>query len=103
MTISTDGGTEPVWGRDGRELFYRNQGRLMAVAVEADPEFSAQPAREAFNDRYLLNPSGLNAYYDVDPAGPRFLMIEPSPNAPPTQLEVTLNWFQELTERMPVP
>ena len=31
--ISTDGGSEPIWSRDGRELFYRNGNKMMAVAV----------------------------------------------------------------------
>jgi Tol biopolymer transport system component len=32
--ISTEGGTEAVWSRDGRELFYRNGSRMMAVAID---------------------------------------------------------------------
>jgi len=32
--IQTEGGTEAVWARNGRELFYRNGDKMMAVAVE---------------------------------------------------------------------
>jgi eukaryotic-like serine/threonine-protein kinase len=39
--ISTSGGQEPRWSRDGRELFYRNGDAMMAVAVETKPAFKA--------------------------------------------------------------
>jgi len=39
--ISTEGGVEPVWARNGRELFYRNGDQMMAVEITTDPIFSA--------------------------------------------------------------
>ena len=39
--ISTDGGDEPVWSRDGRELFYRNGNAMMAVPITSQPTFAA--------------------------------------------------------------
>ena len=36
--ISNQGGSQPLWARDGRELFYRNGNRFMAVSVETEPE-----------------------------------------------------------------
>jgi len=38
--ISTDGGAEPVWSRDGKELFYRNGDKMMSVSVETRPTFT---------------------------------------------------------------
>jgi hypothetical protein len=35
--VSTEGGTNPVWARSGREIFYRSEDKMMAVAVEAQP------------------------------------------------------------------
>ena len=35
------GGTEPAWSRDGRELFYRDENRLMAVSVRTTPRLAA--------------------------------------------------------------
>ena len=42
--------------------------------------------------------------YDVSPDGQRFLMLKPveSPTSPPTQINVVLNWFEELKQRVPV-
>ena len=40
--ISTDGGAEPVWSRDGRELFYARGFKTMAVRVQTTPEFRAE-------------------------------------------------------------
>jgi eukaryotic-like serine/threonine-protein kinase len=37
--ISTDGGTEPVWNRNGRELFYRSGNKMMAVDITTEPGF----------------------------------------------------------------
>ena len=39
--ISTDGGTEPVWNPNGRELFYRNGNKMMAVDIATRPVFAA--------------------------------------------------------------
>ena len=44
--ISTDGGTEPVWNRNGRELFYRSGNKMMAVDITTQPSF-AQASPEA--------------------------------------------------------
>jgi eukaryotic-like serine/threonine-protein kinase len=43
VLISTDGGTEPRWSRNGRELFYRNADKFMAVDVMTQPTFSPGP------------------------------------------------------------
>jgi hypothetical protein len=42
--ISTEGGNEPVWNPDGRELFYRAGNSIMAVAVTLRPGFSVGQA-----------------------------------------------------------
>ncbi len=39
VQISSQGGTEPVWAKNGRELFYRNQEEMMVVGIETKPEF----------------------------------------------------------------
>jgi eukaryotic-like serine/threonine-protein kinase len=71
--ISTDGGSEPRWARNGRELFYRNGDRMMAVTVTSDTTFSATKPRLLFEAKALL---GESMTYDVTPDG-EFLMIEP--------------------------
>uniref|UniRef100_Q01ZL0 Serine/threonine protein kinase n=1 Tax=Solibacter usitatus (strain Ellin6076) TaxID=234267 RepID=Q01ZL0_SOLUE len=80
VQVSSQGGLDPVWGRQGRELFYRSGGKMMAVDIEAGT------ARVLFEARY-------NGGYDVSADGQRFLMVKSGGAAPPvTELNVVLNW-----------
>ncbi len=99
--ISTQGGVEPVWARSGRELFYRNGDRMMAVEITTEPSFSAVTPRLLFEGPYDP-PAGTRANYDVSPDGQRFLMIKATEQeATSPQINVVLNWFEELKERVP--
>jgi len=100
--ISTEGGTEPVWNRNGRELFYRAGDKLMAVEITTQPALSVGKPRVLFEGRYVPSPSS-PANYDVSPDGQRFLMVKPNEQeqAAPTQINVVLNWFEELKRRVP--
>jgi serine/threonine-protein kinase len=99
VTISHDGGTEPVWAANGRELFYRNGTRLYAAAVATEAAFEASPARVIFEGAYELDrgSGAANANYDVTRDGQRFVMIQ-APTAS-TNIIVVLNWFGELAAR----
>jgi Tol biopolymer transport system component/predicted Ser/Thr protein kinase len=99
--ISTEGGTEPEWNRNGRELFYRSGGKMMAVDIATQPGFAAGKPRVLFEGRY--NPAaGATSNYDVSPDGQRFLMIKPDEQeAATTQINVVLNWFEELKQKVP--
>jgi len=101
--ISTEGGTEPVWNPNGRELFYRSGDRMMAVDIVTQPGFVAGRPRMLFEKRYEAAPAPI-VNYDVSPDGQRFLMIKPvdQEEAAPTQINVVLNWFEELKRRVPV-
>jgi eukaryotic-like serine/threonine-protein kinase len=99
--ISTDGGTEPVWNRNGRELFYRSANKMMAVDVVTQPTFSAGKPRLVFEGRYLARTGGSPANYDVSPDGQRFLMIKASDETPASQINIVLNWFEELKQKVP--
>jgi Tol biopolymer transport system component len=99
MQISSEGGTEPVWSRDGRELFYLSGSRMMAVAVEAGSAFQAGAPRALFEGRFTPGPNGV-AGYDVAADG-RFLMVQPlHPDPPTNQIQVVLNWSEELRRRV---
>jgi len=95
--ISTGGGEEPVWSRDGKEIFYRNGTKWMAVDVKSVPGFSATPPRLLFSGPYVNVPG---PSYDVGPDG-RFVLIEGPPEAPVTRLNVVLNWFDDLRRLVP--
>jgi serine/threonine-protein kinase len=99
--ISTGGGTEPVWNPNGRELFYRSGEKMMAVDVATQPSFAAGKPRVLFEGQYLPTPITF-PNYDVSPDGKRFLMLEESERATSaTQINVVLNWFEELKRRVP--
>jgi serine/threonine-protein kinase len=100
--ISRDGGTEPVWNPNGRELLYRSGDKMMAVDIATQPGFTAGTPRMLFEGPYETPPVPL-ANYDVSPDGQRFLMLKPSEQeqAAPTQINVVLNWFEELKRRVP--
>jgi len=92
-TVSTSGGTLPLWARDGRELYYRAAGWMMGVRVETRPEFSVGRPQRLFkwpNAFDVLRTS----QYDVAADG-RFLMIQGEPQSI-SQVNVVLNWFEEL-------
>jgi hypothetical protein len=72
--VSTEGGTEPAWNPNGRELFYRNGDKMMAADVVTKPSFSVGKPRVLFKGPYLPTPGTVPAY-DVSPDGQRFLML----------------------------
>jgi serine/threonine-protein kinase len=96
--ISTDGGTEPVWNPQGRELFYRNGDSLWSVLVVPEPNFSVSRPRVVFRGPYMMAPGNDSAPdYDVSPGGQRFLMLkEEEVTGSVTQVIVVQNWLEEL-------
>ncbi len=100
--ISTEGGTEPVWNPNGRELFYRSGDKMMAVEITEQPSFSVGRPKVLFEGPYQPTPATF-PNYDVTPDGQRFLMLKPSEAAEvaPTQINVVLNWFEELKQKVP--
>jgi len=101
--ISTDGGQEPLWNPNGRELFYRSGSKMMAVDVDTKVGFSAAKPKVLFEGPYLLTGASFPAY-DVSSDGQRFLMLKPvdSQTSAATQINVVLNWFEELKRKVPV-
>jgi eukaryotic-like serine/threonine-protein kinase len=95
IRISPNGGVEPVWARTGRELYYREQNRLMATAVNAGPEFNFKPATPLFETRYVH--AGQPPTYDVGADG-RFVMIKAESSVGPP-FNIVLNWAAGLPAR----
>jgi Tol biopolymer transport system component len=101
--ISTDGGTEPLWNRNGRELFYRSGNKMMAVQVTMQPAFTAGKPEVLFEKEYSASEfPATGIAYDVSADGQRFLMVKESEQATAlTQINVVLNWFEELKRLAP--
>jgi Tol biopolymer transport system component len=102
VQISTDFGIEPIWSPDGRELFYMGgDTKLMAVNITTTPTFKAGMPRVLVEGRYMYN-SNHAAGYDVSPDGRRFLRVQPlHPDPLPNQINVVLNWLEELRRVLP--
>jgi serine/threonine-protein kinase len=100
LQISADGGMEPVWSRDGRELFYRNGDRMMAVPVRLGQQLHAgRPAALFTGGGFLALPFVEFRQYDVAPDGKGFVMIHlPDAQAAAVPILVT-NWFSELDRK----
>ena len=98
--VSVDGGHNPEWRPDGRELYFGDDGRLMAASVETDSAtFSAGRPEVLFPINWFFEYGWV---FDVSRDGQRFLMtrqIEP----PASKIQVVLNWNHELKQLVPVP
>jgi Tol biopolymer transport system component len=90
--LSTDGGTEPVWARDGHALFFRAGGRLMAVPIVDAAALRVGPARQMFEG--AVEPGTLDvANYDVMSGATRFVMVaSPSAETRTSDFRVVVNW-----------
>ena len=89
--VSVDGGSEPVWRRDGRELFFRNGAGMHSVTIESDAAGTAPSIGRVtllFNGPYVRNMRW--ADYDVTPDGREFVMVKD--DASSVQLQVATDW-----------
>jgi len=104
--ISTGGGGEPIWSRNGIEIFYRNADKMMAVPVSAEAVFTPGKPIELFEGRYAVDPFSNDMHnYDVTADGQAFVMIrEFWGNELQSGIDtITLvqNWFEELKRLVP--
>jgi serine/threonine-protein kinase len=110
--VSTGGGTQPLWARNGQELFYlAPNGALMSVHVAPGATWTASTPTKLMDAPYYhggngLFGQGLFRTYDVSLDDTRFLMIKEGggPNqstAAPPSIVVVQNWFEELKGLVP--
>ena len=93
--ISNGGGFEPVWGRNGTEIFYRVASRLVVASIAVSPEPHVIRRDSLFA---LSAPFGLvAAQYDVSPDGQHILA--PSSVADDSPPVMIINWVDELRRR----
>jgi serine/threonine-protein kinase len=105
--VSTEGGVQPAWSHDGRELFYTTSStKLMAVSVVEGPPLRLGDPHLLFESRaghfvVQANTRG----YDVTPDG-KFVFVtstsEEHPPLRPTEMILVQNWLEELKRRVPV-
>jgi eukaryotic-like serine/threonine-protein kinase len=90
-TVSTNGGSEPRWRADGREIYYLSEDRkLMAAAMGPGPSFDTP--KPLFLTRAVTASTGFRMHYVPSRDGRRFLVNTQSGDAAPTPITVELNW-----------
>jgi serine/threonine-protein kinase len=91
--VSTGGGGFPVWSPTGGELFYLNGTTMMSVRVEAAVGmFTASTPEPLFTGPFETG----SPPFDISPDGTYFVMVEAQPDARPSEINVVLNWHEEL-------
>jgi len=93
--ISTRGGYEPVWAHSGKELFYREETRLVSVAVKTGPTFEPGAATPLFSTSQVPFTS-IRRGYDVSPDDQRFMVTRWAGGTQAGKIIVVENWFAEL-------
>jgi hypothetical protein len=107
--VSIDGGINPAWRRDGREMYYLQDAsadgalkvRVMAVPVATAPTFSAGTPHMLFEGPFRRDGPFRN--YDVTADGQRFLLVQEvqRPPARVSQMVLVQNWVEELKRLAP--
>ncbi|MDE3152705.1 MAG: protein kinase [Gemmatimonadota bacterium] len=105
VQVSQSGGTEPRWGRNGRELFYRNgKGALVSAAVVPGAAFTLGTQTVLFDaSRFYYGPSSRS--YDVAPGDQRFVFLQKAQELkptglPPDKLVEVENWGTEVKAKL---
>jgi eukaryotic-like serine/threonine-protein kinase len=98
ITVSTEGGTQPLWNRKGKELFYRNGNKMMVVDVSMTSDLVLSQPRELFEQRYAFLTITI-PNYDVSTDGQRFLMVKDESGS--GRLNLVINWQEELKRLVP--
>ena len=102
--VSTEGGTQPLWARDSKELFYLSATGVMRIGVGPGPTWAATAPIRLFEGRYGAGSNQTGRTYDISPDGRRFLMIKianADRTAMPMNFVVVQNWREELMRLVP--
>jgi eukaryotic-like serine/threonine-protein kinase len=93
VPISVNGGSDPHWSADDRELFYVGpDGTLMSVAVHPEGPLNPEKPRPLFKIPGVRVAPPYPSRYDVDPSGQRFLVLRPIDNPQTVPLTEFVNW-----------
>jgi Periplasmic component of the Tol biopolymer transport system len=96
VQVSAGGGSEPVWSRDGKRIFYRDGRNLMAASISTTPALTVTGRTAVFPDDYMFAQAP-HANYDVSLDGSRFLMVK---SAERPELFVAYGWGSELRAQL---
>ncbi len=101
VQVSTDGGGQPVWSLDGRQLFYRGGGKLISVSVAGGDPLQLGVATPVIDDTFV-NKGANHVGYDVAADGRRFVFARETASVTPRRyFDVIEHWIPELLRRVP--
>jgi len=99
VQVSSGGGTEPVWSRDGRRIYYRSGQRVIEADVTTGAVFSFGARRSAFTLTTLARDEfRLSATYDISRDGQRIVFAQPTGSE--QKLIVIQNWFTDVRRKL---
>ena len=99
--ISKDGGVQPRWRGDGKELFYRDApGGMVAVGVRTGAAVEAGTPKTLFQTSRNSFDEGVTAInYAVTRDGQQFVVLTDARSQSPEPLTAVLNWTSLLKPR----
>jgi len=100
VQVSTVGGDQPVWSRDGQRIFFRSEGAFQEVSFAPGSPPSVSKARFVFKDTFDSPKANGHTAYDVFPDG-RFIVIQPTNRSDTAEVVVVVNWLEELKRLVP--
>ena len=104
-TVSTNGGTRPIWAPSGEELVYVSPtGALMRVGVARGASWVATTPTQVVKEGYYTIPQWWGLSYDISPDGQQFLMLKEGGidgTAAPASIIVVQHWVEELKRLVP--
>ncbi len=102
VAVSANGGREPRWSPDGREVIYRRADAFFAASVSATEPLAVGDSKKLFEMPAAFGRSQMHSGYAVSPDG-RFFVLILDRRAIPTQINVVLNWFEDLKAKVGKP
>jgi serine/threonine protein kinase len=102
VPVSAEGGEQPLWARNGKQLFFRWEDQVWVVDVRTNGAFTASKPRLLLKHPgyYISHPI---RSYDLSLDSQRFLMmkLEQRTPTPVTEMILVQNWFEELKRLLP--
>jgi eukaryotic-like serine/threonine-protein kinase len=94
--VSEGGGTNAIWSRDGRRIFYRRSDKILEVEVDPGPAVSTGEPVPMFSGRYRMT----GRDFDVSPDGTEFVMMRANGERTTPRINVLLDWWRSLEARL---
>jgi Tol biopolymer transport system component len=97
VRVSSEGGSKPIWSRNGKEIFFENGPKILAARVMAEaPEFRIDPPRVLFEGDFVRDDTDPHIRYTDVAADGRFLMVERTESAGSTSIVIAHHWDEDL-------